>query len=124
VELRSRYAMTVCSGKELKVKKHLMMLKQRHERKNISVGVENFLYRKRGFYWRRNSFVIMILLAKVSHIEKMMVQVQCGQDSRLPPVRIFNKERVITYRWEKIIKIQYAVIYVKAAFKAEIDKSV
>lgn len=33
--------------------------------------------------------MIMILLAKVSHIEKMMVQVQCGQDSRLPPVRIF-----------------------------------
>ncbi len=89
MELRSRYAMTVCSGKELKVKKHLMMLKQRHERKNISVGVENFLYRKRGFYWRRNSFVIMILLAKVSHIEKMMVQVQCGQVSRMSPVRIF-----------------------------------
>ena len=31
----------------------------------------------------------MILLAKASHIEKMMVQVQCGQVSRLPPVRIF-----------------------------------
>ena len=101
-----------------------MMLKQRHERKNISVGVENFLYRKRGFYWRRSSFVIMILLAKASHIEKMMVQVQCGQDSRLSPVRIFNKERVITYRWEKIIKIQYAVIYVEATFKVELDKSV
>ena len=90
----------------------------------INVGVENFLFRKRGFYWRRSSFVIMILLAKASHIEKMMVQVQCGQDSRLSPVRIFNKERVITYRWEKIIKIQYAVIYVEATFKVELDKSV
>ena len=68
--------------------------------------------------------MIMILLAKASHIEKMMVQVQCGQDSRLSPVRIFNKERVITYRWEKIIKIQYAVIYVEATFKVELDKSV
>lgn len=58
-----------------------------------------------------------------SHRE-MMVQVQCGQDSRLSPVRIFNKERVITYRWEKIIKIQYAVIYVEATFKVELDKSV
>ena len=73
---------------------------------------------------RRSGFVIMILLAKASHIEKMMVQVQCGQASRLPPVRIFNKERVITYRWEKIIKIQYAVIYVEATFKVELDKSV
>ena len=46
MELRSRYAMTVCSGTELKVKKHSIMLKQRHERENISVGVENFLCRK------------------------------------------------------------------------------
>ena len=46
MELRSRYAMTVCSGTELKAKKHFMMLKQRYERKNICVGVENFLYRK------------------------------------------------------------------------------
>ena len=102
MELRSRYARTVCSGKELKVKKHLMMLKQRHERKNISVGVENFLYRKRGFYWRRSSFVIMILLAEASHIEKMMVQVQCGQVSRLLPVRIFfsmSINKSLSDRW-------------------------
>lgn len=41
-----------------------------------------------------------------SHRE-MMVQVQCGQDSRLPPVRVFLKlaEGVITYRREKDIKI-------------------
>jgi len=81
--------MTVCSSRELKVKKHFYDVEAKARAKNISVGVENFLYRKRGFYWRRSSFVIMILLAKASHIEKMMVQVQCGQVSRLLPVRIF-----------------------------------
>lgn len=71
------------------MKKHFYDVEAKARAKNISVGVENFLYRKRGFYWRRSSFVIMILLAKASHIEKMMVQVQCGQVSRLSPVRIF-----------------------------------
>ena len=37
---------------------------------NIGVGVENFLYRKGEFYWRRSSFVIMILLTVVSHRER------------------------------------------------------
>jgi len=40
VELRSRYAMTVCSGKELKVKKHFYDVEAKARAKNISVGVE------------------------------------------------------------------------------------
>ena len=59
----------------------------------------------------------MILLAKASHIEKMMVQVQCGQDSRLPPVRIFNKERVITYRWEKLLRYSMQLSMLKQLLK-------
>ena len=71
------------------MKKHFYDVEAKARANTINVGVENFLFRKRGFYWRRSSFVIMILLVKASHIEKMMVQVQCGQVSRLSPVRIF-----------------------------------
>ncbi len=106
MELRSRYAMTVCSGTELKVKKHSIMLKQRHERENISVGVENFLCRKG------------ILLAKKQFHDN---DTSGGSQSHreddgaspmwagFPPATcediLRRKERVIVYRRKEIIKI-------------------
>ena len=93
--------MTVCSGMELKAKKHFMMLKQRHERKNISVGIEW------GVLLAMKQFRDNDTSDGSQSYREMMVQVQCGQGSRLPPVRVFLKlsERVITYRREKVIKI-------------------
>jgi len=72
----------------LKARKHFMMLKQRHERKNIGVGVENFLS-GRGILLAMKQFRNNDTSDGSQSHREMMVQVQCGQSSRLPPVRVF-----------------------------------
>ena len=114
--------MTACSGMGLKAKKHFMMLKQRYERKNICVGVENFLYRKlliqeRGVLLAMKQFRDNDTSDDSQSHREMMVQVQCGQDSRLPPVMVFLvclSIKVCLYWRSKRLTAQYNVMHTAA----------
>ena len=70
------------------MKKHSIMLKQRHERERIISVLSRKLPMQEGILLAKKLVLRDNDFMEASHKKKMMVQVQCGQVSRLPPVRI------------------------------------